>query len=171
MVDKMQVSHDGFSNCNIFKNWMDRPMRELYCLHSSFGWPQPSCGGLIDWLIDCLFDLLFVCLFDWLIDCQWGWLDALITRDDSRVTDLTIHPSTISVHGLIIATVPFLHEKLMHIEEQFRSWKLLDRAAFLEVLLAVPAFADPSSLTDASTLEPFWHLRVAFGPDLKITRC
>src|SRR6218665_4005654 len=44
-----------------------------------------------------------------------GWLDVLITPGDCQLVDTTVHPPTVSDHGLVIATVPFLHETPFHI--------------------------------------------------------
>ena len=84
-----------------------------------------------------------------------GWLDVLITRDDCQLVDITVHPPTVSDHGLVIATVPFLHETPFHVEGLFRNWKALDRNTFREALLSIPAFADPTAFADASTSDLF----------------
>src|SRR6218665_1500110 len=84
-----------------------------------------------------------------------GWLDVLITRDDCQLVDITVHPPTVSDHGLVIATVPFLHETPFHVEGLFRNWKALDRNTFREALLSTPAFADPTAFADASTSDLF----------------
>jgi hypothetical protein len=51
--------------------------------------------------------------------------------------------------------VPFLHEAPLEIVRQVRSWRRLDRLAFREALLGIPAFADPSSLSDTSVADLF----------------
>jgi exonuclease III len=86
---------------------------------------------------------------------QGGWLDVLITRDDCQLTDIAVHPPTVSDHGIVIATVPFLHETPTLDERQLRNWKALDRDAFRQALLAIPVIADPASLTDVSTSDLF----------------
>src|SRR6218665_930304 len=84
-----------------------------------------------------------------------GWLDVLITRDDCQLVDITVHPPTVSDHGLVIVTVLFLHKTPFHIEGLFRNWKALDRDTFLEALLSIPAFADPTAFADTSTSDLF----------------
>ena len=83
-----------------------------------------------------------------------GWLDAVITRDDCTPT-VTVYPPAFSDHGLVIASVPFLHETPIYAIRQIRGWRNLDRQAFLSSLLAVPAFSDPGSLTGQSTADLF----------------
>jgi len=68
-----------------------------------------------------------------------GWLDVVITRDDCVLTDLQISPPTISDHGLVTATIPFLHDAPSTIIKQVRGWRDLDREAFKTALMEVPA--------------------------------
>ena len=84
-----------------------------------------------------------------------GWLDVVITRDDCALTDLQISPPTISDHGLVTATIPFLHDAPSTIIKHVRGWRDLDRDAFKAALMEVPAVADPSTLADLSVEEAF----------------
>ena len=84
-----------------------------------------------------------------------GWLDVILTRDDSALTNLTIHPPSLSDHGLVIATIPFLYETLVHVIRYVRGWKKLDHASFGEALRAHPTIADPASMADKSTSDLF----------------
>lgn len=72
-----------------------------------------------------------------------GWLDVLIC------------PPTISDHGLVVATVLFLHHTPLHVDGQFQNWRKLDHAAFCVALLDIPAIANPSTLVDASPADLF----------------
>src|SRR6218665_982364 len=84
-----------------------------------------------------------------------GWLDVILTRDDCSLVDLCIHPPTISDHGLVVATIPFLHDAPSYLARQIRGWRNLDRDAFRSALLEVPAIADPSILADFSVAAIF----------------
>jgi len=66
-----------------------------------------------------------------------GWLDVIITRDDCVPTDLCIHPPTISNHGIVEITIPFLHDAPFYLDRQVRGWRNLDREAFRLALLDV----------------------------------
>ena len=79
-----------------------------------------------------------------------GWLDVIITRDDCVPTDIFVHPPTISDHGLVTATIPFLCVAPSYRTRQVRDWRNLDRTAFLSALLAIPAVSDPSILDNLS---------------------
>jgi len=72
-----------------------------------------------------------------------------------RRVDITVHPLTVSDHGLVIATVPFLHKTLIHVEGLLRNWRVLDRDAFREALLSIPAFADSTAFAEASVSDLF----------------
>jgi len=39
-----------------------------------------------------------------------GWLDIILTRDDCSLVDFCIQLPTISDHGLVTATIPFLYD-------------------------------------------------------------
>jgi hypothetical protein len=75
-----------------------------------------------------------------------GWLDVILTRDDCALVDLSVHPPTISDHGLVIASIPFLCETPSYFIRQVRNWRSFDRVAFRSALLDIPAVADPSTL-------------------------
>src|SRR6218665_2668448 len=68
-----------------------------------------------------------------------GWLDVILTRDDCALTDLSVHPPTISDHGLIFASIPFLCELPSYFLRQVRDWRSFDREAFRLALLDSPA--------------------------------
>jgi hypothetical protein len=73
-----------------------------------------------------------------------GWLDVVITRDDCIPT-VEVWPPALSDHGLVVASLPFLHEAPIYALRQIRGWRRLDRTAFATALSEVPAFSDPSS--------------------------
>src|SRR6218665_300892 len=79
----------------------------------------------------------------------------ILTRDDCSLVDLCIHPPTISDHGLVTATILFLHDAPSYLARQIRGWRKLDRDAFRSALLEVPAIADPSILADFSVADIF----------------
>ena len=85
---------------------------------------------------------------------QGGWLDVFITRDDAPPVDLEVHPPvpTISDHGLIVATVPFLRSGPARSIHYARAWRELDRVAFGAALRAA---LEPSKATDAMTLPSY----------------
>ena len=56
-----------------------------------------------------------------------GWLDVIITRDDCALTDLQIFPPTISDHGLVLATIPYLLHAPSTFTRLIRGWRGLYR--------------------------------------------
>src|SRR6218665_1756927 len=71
------------------------------------------------------------------------------------LTDLSVHPPTISDHGLIIASIPFLCEMPSYFLRQVRDWRSFDREAFRLALLESPAIADPSALEGLPVADTF----------------
>ena len=67
----------------------------------------------------------------------------------------SFHPPTISNHGLVVASIPFLFEAPSYFVRQVRDWRSLDRAAFKSALLNIPAIADPSTLEDLPVADIF----------------
>src|SRR6218665_72586 len=65
---------------------------------------------------------------------EGGWLDVIITRDDCALSDISIHPPTISDHGLVLATIPFLSDAPSNFIGRVRDWRRLDREAFKAAL-------------------------------------
>ena len=84
-----------------------------------------------------------------------GWLDVIITRDDCALTDLQIFPPTISYHGLVMTTIPYLHDAPSTFTRLIRGWRGLDRERFRAALMEVPVVADPSTAADLSAEEAF----------------
>ena len=83
-----------------------------------------------------------------------GWLDVIITRDDCCPT-VDVRPPALSDHGIVVASLPFLHERPVYALRQIRGWGHLDRQALESSLSAVPAFSDPGSLGEQSTDDLF----------------
>src|SRR6218665_3695453 len=83
-----------------------------------------------------------------------GWLDVIITRDDCCPT-VDVRPPALSDHGIVVASLPFLHERPVYALRQIRGWRHLDRRALASSISAVPAFSDPSCLGEQSTDDLF----------------
>src|SRR6218665_2277898 len=86
---------------------------------------------------------------------EGGWLDVIITRDDCALRDISIHPPTISDHGLVLATIPFLSDAPSYFISCVRDWRRLDREAFKAALLSIPAVVDPSVLEALPVADAF----------------
>ena len=66
-----------------------------------------------------------------------GILDAVITRTDCSITDLTVDPPSLSDHRPVICMIPFAcPPRPTFIARQVRGWKKLDREGFRSSLLA-----------------------------------
>src|SRR6218665_1133594 len=86
-----------------------------------------------------------------------GWLDVMITRDDCQVTDVNVHPPTISDHGLVLAAIPFIPQPVLYITRQVRRWKSLDREDFAAALRDQPLFKNLED-NDARTCSELFEL-------------
>src|SRR6218665_3825319 len=71
-----------------------------------------------------------------------GWLDVMVTKDDCQVVDIHVQPPVLSDHGLIVATIPLIHQPALYITRQIRHWKSLDRDAFADALRDHPLFSN-----------------------------
>src|SRR6218665_1712236 len=66
----------------------------------------------------------------------------MVTRDDCQVVDRHVQPPVLSDHGLIVATIPFIHQPALYITRQIRHWKSLERDAFADALRDHPLFSN-----------------------------
>src|SRR6218665_1007406 len=71
-----------------------------------------------------------------------GWVDVMVTRYDCQVVDIHVQPPVLSDHGLVVATIPFIHQPAPYITRQIRHWKGLDRDAFADALRDHPLFSN-----------------------------
>ena len=87
----------------------------------------------------------------------------VVTKDDCYLR-VEVFPPIISDHGLVTATIPFLHETPLYAVRQIRGWRRLDREKFTAAVLAVPAFQDPIQFQD----EPADHLFDIFQREMTV---
>src|SRR6218665_42508 len=53
-----------------------------------------------------------------------------------------VQPPVLSDHGLIVATIPFIHQPALYITRQIRHWKSLDRDALADAFRDHPLFSN-----------------------------
>src|SRR6218665_3030634 len=92
-----------------------------------------------------------------------GWLDLVLTRDDCSPSDVRVYPPTVSDHGLVTATIPFLCDTPSYIIRQVRDWRSFDRSAFASALLEIRAVADPSIVNDLPIADVFATYQTAMA--------
>src|SRR6218665_171886 len=97
-------------------------------------------------------------------NCLTLYEDILICGIACLVRDIRRNKQEIQYgYGLIMATVPFLHDAPSTITKCIRGWKGFDREALMVALMEVPAIADPSSLAAMTLEEAFVHYEAAVG--------
>lgn len=84
---------------------------------------------------------------------QGGWLNAVITPDDytCMITDLYVETPSISDHGLLIFTVPYLCAQPVFALRISRGWRHLDHQVFQDGLRNRHLCGNLSTLSDRST--------------------
>src|SRR6218665_2241318 len=83
-----------------------------------------------------------------------GWLDVVIICEDC-FPKVDVRPPALSDHGIVVASLTFLHERPVYNLRQIRGWRHLDTEALASSLSAVPAFSDPRCLGEQSTDDLF----------------
>src|SRR6218665_687101 len=92
-----------------------------------------------------------------------GWLDVVLTRDDCSPSDVRVYPPTVSDHGFVTATIPFLCDTPSYIIRQVHDWRSFDRMAFASALLEILAVADPSIVNDLPIADVFATYQTAMA--------
>src|SRR6218665_2113462 len=73
-------------------------------------------------------------LLNWIV-FDWSLLPVLSVLKD-------VQPPVLSDHGLVVATIPFIHQPALYITTQISHWKSLDRDAFADALRDHPLFSN-----------------------------